>query len=1217
MADNSIIKDTNKALNIVGIGASAGGLKAIQDLFDNMRSDTGFAFVIVQHLSPDYKSLMGELLAKHTAMPVHEAGENMEVMPDNVYLIPSKKTMRVKNGRLVLEDKKRSGIPTLSIDIFLESLAKEKGSNAIGVILSGTGTDGTIGIEAIKNAGGIVIVQDPVTAEFDGMPNSAINTGYADIILAPEMIGDELVEYINEAPLLKSFNQLNKKDELLLKDILELVNNVTGNDFSKYKLPTINRRLVKRMMEKNIRSMDDYYRLLVGDGGEVNALSKEFLINVTKFFRDEEAFSAVYRNVLPGIFNNKTDSEIIKVWSVACSSGEEAYSLAMLFYEYMERYKKQEYTVKIFATDIDQDALNTASKAFYPKSALKDMSADRIKRFFVAEGDGYTVNAVIRKMVIFAKHDITKDPPFGKIELLSCRNMLIYMNPMLQKKVLRSFHFALNEGGYLFLGPSESLGALKEHLQDVDKKWKIYKCATKAKLSANDTFFSPVTRESFTNFGAPKAKNALNHVPEIFKDTLLEEYQYAGIYIDKEMEVTQAMGNFRNFMNFPKEKFNFNLLKLVPTDLAIALGIQVRKAIQTNERAVAKKVKVHDGKDVRYITIVVKPFLSQKEYLQPFLFVILHEEMKEKAVTGNKSISVNASDAERIQLLEQELGEVRENLQAVIEEVESANEELQSSNEEIISSNEELQSTNEELQSLNEELHTVNAEHQLKIKELIELNDDLNNYFQNSYVGQLMIDDKMRIRKFSPSVTGQINLIENDIGRPVTDISVNFAHINFVNEIKTVMKTGEAIEKEIVLNNGKSFLMRIAPYVRLDGSMEGVVVNFIDVSEVKGLNEIVQGIFNSSPNGIVALKAIKTGADKIVDFEIIAANNNSMQVLDEGETNIVGKKILEEQGLHIGGYFDAFVAVVNNGVPFHGEYKNVHTGKWYEVDAIRMRNGLVATFTDTTQKKEAADTISGSFLKLKNNAEELKVMNSKLEQTNYDLLQFASVASHDLKEPLRKIQVYGNFLKDKMESEPATQENKYIEKIISASNRMQILIDDVLTLSKLSNSEFAMVPVNLDDIIGQITDDVDITIKDKCAEVKKGALGEVNGVRGQMRQLFQNLILNSLKFNNKENPEVSILRKEVTEEEAEAYGIDASKYVCIEVADNGIGFEDQFSDKIFGLFQRLNGNIYQGTGIGLSICKKIVDNHKGFISAKGKPGEGATFRILLPLAQAN
>jgi two-component system CheB/CheR fusion protein len=479
-----------------------------------------------------------------------------------------------------------------------------------------------------------------------------------------------------------------------------------------------------------------------------------------------------------------------------------------------------------------------------------------------------------------------------------------------------------------------------------------------------------------------------------------------------------------------------------------------------------------------------------------------------------------------------------------------------------------------------------------------------------------MIDDKMRIRKFSPSVTGQINLIENDIGRPVTDISVNFAHINFVNEIKTVMKTGQAIEKEIVLNNGRSFLMRVAPYVRLDGSKEGVVVNFIDVSEVKGLNEIVQGVFNSSPNGIVALKAIKNGDDKITDFEIIAANNNSMQVLD-GETNIVGKKILKEQELNIAGYFDAFVTVVDNGVPFHGEYKNVHTGKWYEVDAIRMRNGLVATFTDTTQKKEAADTISGSFLKLKNNAEELKVMNSKLEQTNYDLLQFASVASHDLKEPLRKIQVYGNFLKDKMVEDPTAHENKYIEKIISASNRMQILIDDVLTLSKLSNSEFAMTPVNLDDIIGQITDDVDITIKEKRAEVKRGELGEVSGVRGQMRQLFQNLILNSLKFNNKDNPKVFISRKGISKEEAKAYGIDAAKYVCIEVADNGIGFEDQFSDKIFGLFQRLNGNIYQGTGIGLSICKKIVDNHKGFISAKGKPGEGATFRILLPLAQAS
>ena len=1184
---------------VVGIGASAGGLKAIQDFFDNIPGDTGLSFVVVQHLSPDYKSLMGELLAKHTPMQVFEAEDSMEVMPDCVYLIPSKKIIRIKNGRLLLEDKVKKSHPIMAIDIFFESLAIEKGAKAIGIIFSGTGSDGTNGIEAIKSKGGIVIVQDPISSEFDGMPNSAIKTGVADLILIPEMMGDELLEYIHEAPLIKSFNELNKKEELLLRDILELVHLHTSYDFSKYKMPTINRRLAKRMMEKNIKSIEDYYKFLSGNADEVRALSKEFLINVTKFFRDEEAFAILKDKVIPTLFLNKKANDLVKIWSVACSTGEEAYSLAMLVQEFMHTQKTYEYNVKIFATDIDQDALNVASKAIYSKEAVRDISQDRLSQFFTKEGDNYAIAPAIRKMVIFAKHDITKDPPFSKIELLLCRNMLIYMSPQLQKKVLEAFHFAVNEGGYLFLGPSENIGSLKECMHDIDKKWKIYKCITKSRVLANEAYLNPLTKDTLSVIGQSKTKNALNNLPEIFKETLLEEYKYAGIYIDKDMEVKQAIGNFKNFLNFPQGNFNFNLLKLVSPDLSVALGISVRKAIQSGETVISRQVKITDKKQIRFVSIIVKPYLQQKDYMQPFLFIILNEEAVKDNTRATLKID-RATDSEHVMALEKELTELRENLQAVIEEVESANEELQSSNEEIISANEELQSTNEELQSLNEELHTVNAEHQLKIKEMIELNDDLNNYFHNSQIGQVLIDKKLIIRKFSPAATRQINLIETDIGRQIADISTNFKELNFINEIKSVIKTNKPIEKEVTLTNDNCYLMRISPYVKEDKTTDGVVVNFIDISEIKGLNEIVKAVFNSSPNAIIALRSVRNSKGKITDFELIAANNRSAGIIGETSDEFIGKK-LRDYDLHINDFFEDFVNVAEQNIPFHSEYKNAAGGYWYDLDAIQMNEGLVLTFTDTTQKKETA--------------EELKSSNEKLEQTNYDLLQFASVASHDLKEPLRKIQVYGNMLNDRVENKIASSEKNYLDKIIGASNRMQILIDDVLTLSKLSNSEYSMEPLDLESILAKIIDDLDITIAEKDADISVADLPKINGVPGQMRQLFQNLITNSLKFSEGANPEIKITGRKLTKAEAVEFGIKGSDYVCIDVMDNGIGFDEKFSDKIFGLFQRLHGNIYQGTGIGLAICKRIVDNHKGFIKATGKPGAGAEFRIILPTAK--
>jgi two-component system, chemotaxis family, CheB/CheR fusion protein len=1190
---------------VVGIGASAGGLEAINQFFDNIPQDTGFSFVVIQHLSPDYKSLMAELLSKHTTMQVLEAREGMPLMPNCIYLIPTKKVLTIVKGKLQLHDKVRNNHPNTTIDAFFESLAKDKKDKAIGIILSGTGSDGSRGIAAIKNHGGTVIIQEPATAEFDGMPNSGIATGYADLILPPDEMADEIINFLKESPLIRSFNQLNNQEEAAIEDILNLVYKVTQHNFSHYKRPTLNRRLAKRMAEKGIKTLGEYHRHLDNNPEEVKALCGEFLINVTSFFRDEDGFEIIRTDVIPALFTNKEVGDTIKVWVVASSTGEEAYSLAMLFEEYIDLNKRHDISVKIFATDIDQSAIDTASKGIYSSEALKNIPSQRVNRFFIKEGNMYRVSSSLRKMVVFARHDITKDPPFSRINLLTCRNMLIYMDTMLQKNILQKFHFALSEDAYLFLGSSENIGVLKDVMKEVDKKWKIYKCISKTKTGEYEAFLNP-GEKPFPHLPSAKAKNALSHIAEIFKDTLLDEYQFAGIFIDKDFEVKQAIGAFKNFISFPEGNFNFNLLKLVPPDLSIALSTGIRKAIKDNEKIVQKKVKVESGKKLRSINIVIKPYLNQKTYLQPFLFIVLSEvEPDVKPARKTSASDTKDFSAGYLRELEMELRDTKENLQAVIEEIESANEELQSSNEEIISSNEELQSTNEELQSLNEELHTVNAEHQQKIKELIELNDDLNNYFNNSEVGQILIDKNLIVRKFTPFAKKQINLIESDIGRSITDLSMNFNDSKFIHRIRSVMKNGTREEDEVLMNEGSAFLMRIAPFYRQDKRIDGVVINFIDITQLKTLNSIIEAVLNSSTSGILAKKAIRDNDNQIIDFEYISANRSAEMMLHLQPGELVGKRLKKSFPEMSGTFFLQYIDVVETGKTMQIEFFYEKYQRWYDIVCVKMMDGVVTTFTDVTERKKAVDLLALGY-------EELKITTNKLEKSNLDLLQFASVASHDLKEPLRKIQAFGNILRDKTKDKLDEGEYKYIEKMINSSNRMQILVDDILKLSRLSNTEIPFIKTNLNDIVHRITDDLEITIKDKNAKIEAGKLPVIHAVSGQMHQLFQNLISNGLKFNEAKEPCIQIKTKPVSKKLSDELGIDGKKFHLIEVTDNGIGFEQKYADKIFGIFQRLEGNSYQGSGIGLAICKKIVDNHKGFIKAESSPGNGTTFEILLP-----
>lgn len=1212
MTPNSIIKPVanNPDKNyIVGIGASAGGLEAINELFDNMPEGTGFSFVVIQHLSPEHKSLMAELLSKHTSMMVFEAKDKMEIKPNSIYLIPPGKIITIQNRTLSVVEKIRDHLPNTAIDIFLESLANERAEKAIAIILSGTGSDGSKGIQAIKNNGGTVVVQDPATAQFDGMPNSAIATGCSDMILAPEMIPEEILEFVEEAPLLRSLTAMNNQEEATRLDILELVYKVTGHDFSQYKRPTINRRLAKRMLEQGIKSLAEYYKHLSHNPAETRNLCKEFLLHVTKFFRDEESFTLLKTSVIPAILSKKTSGETVKTWTIACSTGEEVYSLAMLFDECLEQQKEQNIDVKIFATDISQEVIDIASRGLYTDAQVKNISPARLKKYFIKEVGGYRIIPLIRKMVVFARHDICKDPPFSKIDLLTCRNMLIYMNPQLQKIVLQKIHFSIIDNGYIFLGASENIGVLKDSVSEIDRKWKIYKCVSKDRIS---DFENPIHLESRSIHNPmlqqAKSKNALNNLNEIFKETLIEEYDYAGILIDKDFEVKQAIGNFKKFLNFPEGAFNFNLLKMVSADLSVALNSGIRKAIKDNERVVQKNIQIVQNKQERRITIIIKPFLLQKVYMQPFLFIILKEEelIPRKVLDDIDQKEIYPSVL--VEEIERELRDTKENLQALIEEVESANEELQSSNEEIVSSNEELQSTNEELQSLNEELHTVNAEHQMKIKELIELNDDLNNYFRNTDIGQILIDKKLIIRKFTPIATKQVNLISTDIGRSIADISNNIKDLDFINSIKSVLQSGKGTEKEITIGDDKIYLMRIAPYLRQNKSVDGVVVNFIDVSEVRQLNNILEAVFNSSNSAIIALNAVRNEKGKIVDFETVSINNTAEKLLKKSELLLKRHfdQLYHDTDSEV---FNLYTKVIESGRSSEFEYYHSAKNKWLDIVVVKMMDGLVLTINDITEKKQNAEKIEKSYQKLRKVSAEVQETNDKLEQSNMDLMQFASVASHDLKEPLRKIQVFGNMLKEKAKEKLNENEAVNLEKIITSSNRMQILIDDVLTLSRLSKNDTPHILVDLNVVVNQIIDDLEISIADKKASIKIESLPKVKGVSGQLHQLFQNLISNAIKF-NEGKPEITI--RQCANDFENNFNVNQNDYYCISVKDNGIGFDEQFSEKIFGVFQRLEKTNYQGTGIGLAIVKKIIDNHKGFIKATSSPGKGSEFILILP-----
>ena len=821
---------------IVAIGASAGGLEALEAFFSNMPSDSGMAFVVIQHLGAHSKSMLGEILKKHTEMSIVEVSDGMRIEANHVYLNPPDREVVVESGSLRLKEVVRTGSIRLPIDFFLRSLAGDRHERSICIILSGTGSDGTLGLTAIKEQGGMAMVQDDKQARYDGMPRSAIDTGLVDYVLPVEELPGELVSYVKQ-PYLTSVRKDGKEEKQFMnyvQRILLLLRSKTGRDFIQYKQKTIRRRIERRMAVHRIEAVGDYLRYIQENTDEAYRLSKEFLIGVTSFFRDAKAFDILADKVIPDILSRKTDGTQVRVWVPGCATGEEALTLGMLFVEASEKFGKQVKT-QIFATDIDSDAIDRARNAEYPENIGTDVSEKRLKRFFIKRDGKYKVKSEIREMVVYASQDLTSDPPFSKLDLISCRNLLIYLDSQLQKRIMPLFHYTLNVGGYLFLGPSETIGEFSDLFSPVDIKWKVFQ-AKKLNIPRYplDLALGAVAAAETGKQGMAALK--LPRKAEILERLILDEYSPASVLVDEKYETLFLRGPVGRYLELPKGEATLNLLGIAREGLRHKLPPALQKAAKQGSAVLLENVQVNHEGSLLNVDVTIRPF---KQADAANVYAVVFVERAALGVPSRRRKKTVGKEADpRVLELERELQATRESLQTTIEELEASNEELKSANEELQSTNEEMQSTNEEietskeeLQSTNEELVTLNAELHSKVDELTELNNDISNLLASTEIGTLFLDASFVIRRFTPSMTKFFHLISADVGRSIWDITPKIQYMGLREDAETVLATLQS--KEVtVRSDGNGYLaIRLLPYRTRENVIYGLVITFTDITE--------------------------------------------------------------------------------------------------------------------------------------------------------------------------------------------------------------------------------------------------------------------------------------------------------------------------------------------------------------------------------------------------
>ena len=1188
---------TEDSFYVVGIGASAGGLEALEQFFGKVPIDSGMAYVVVQHLSPDFDSLMDQLLARVTELPVIVIEDDTQIRPNNIYLLPPRKEVITISGRLMLADRGRSNQPSFPIDRFFRSLAQDFGEHSIAVVLSGTGSDGARGIVDVHAVGGLVTSQSDKSAQFDGMPRSACSTGVVDMALSADELPSALIRHTKLKGKALPIDQVAENgDKAPFFRIINRLDEAHGLDFSNYKLTTISRRIERRLVMSDQTDLEAYADLVCNNDVELQQLYFDLLIGVTGFFRDQEVFDQIESEVIPRIVGRLNPTEELRCWVAACASGEEAYSLAISISEYLAA-RNDSRSVRIFASDVHGPALDTASQGIYQSDSLSGVSEERLERFFIKRNTGYQICPEIRKMVVFTKHNLLINPPFMKMDFVTCRNMMIYLTTQAKRKAISLLHFGLKPDGVLCIGMSESLESMADEFKAIDAQHRIFEKSRDVPLNnVRDALYPKVKpgalepRTTKREIGSRKARER-----QLFSayDQLLQRFMPAGILINGDGELVHSF-EATGFLQFRDGRATSNALEMLIPELKSPASVAVRRARREKQPVSVDFVDCPTLGDHQQVKILA--WLLDGEDLDNH--VMVQFEVGKCATTGDatqelrqetpQQINVSYIPTDEINVLERELQATRDELHATIADAQSTNEDLQSANEELTTANEELQSTNEELHSVNEELYTVNAEHQRKIDELTDLNDDMDNLLASTNVHTIFLDRDLRIRRFTPGIAATFNLIPQDIGRRFDSFTHNIEHDSLMSQTAQVAITEQPHQEEVFDADGNWFLLKIMPYISR-GSVDGVVVTLVDIttlkdaqSELREMSEIVEhsddAIYRVDLEG--EIRTWNLGATKLYGYsgnEVIG--KNVLMLAPEGRT--------AEPSIYLG-----------------------RTKAGFPVDRVeterKRRNGTIVQVSLTVSPiRDPHGAIVGASIISRDITKE-KLAEQEIRQAVQQRDQFLATLSHELRNPLAAI-INAKSLLDQESLDPETSADAR-DVVDHQLRHVARLLDDLLDVARYTNGKLMIrrEVVDLSALVMNVVECVQHQIDDRGqflhVNVPDGPV-YVEGDVGRLQQAQVNLLVNASKYSGKGD---SIW-----------YSIDQSVgEVSIKIRDEGEGIAPHLLPTIFEPFVQAEQSLERsegGMGLGLPLVKIIADSHEGTVQAiSNGAGTGSEFELRIP-----
>jgi two-component system, chemotaxis family, CheB/CheR fusion protein len=1189
------IENRGSSFYVVGIGASAGGLEALEQFFDHVPPDSGMAFVVVQHLSPDFKSLMDEILARRTKLPIRLVEDGVHVQPNNIYLIPPRKQMIIAAGQLLLREKEREHDLSLPIDVFFRSLAQDCGEHGIAVVLSGGGSDGSRGIMAVHEAGGLVVVQDVDSAQFDGMPKTARDAGVANYVLPPDQMPRIIVDHARRTRGARSSSAALEPGGMAA--VYRMLEQEFGIDFTHYKPSTVTRRIERRLALARAEHIDGYVERLKAERDELNVLYRDLLIGVTRFFRNEEAFRVLEEQVFPELLSTRDPQATLRLWVAGCATGEEVYSIAIVLHELMQRMGER--PVKIFATDVHAASIETATRGLYDAQAVQSVSSERLERYFLPRARGYQVAPEIRQMVVFATHNVIKDAPFTRVDFISCRNMLIYLQAPVQQRVLNLFQFALNRGGTLFLGPSESPGALMTEFETIDKRWRVYK---KRGDGARAALRGSLARPLGPAQGAASALPRLTRPPAApligTYDAVLEQFMPPSLLVSERGELMHVFGGADRFLKLRGGRQSLDVLNMVHADLRTVLFGALARAIRQADPIVFRGVRTTDDPDGLH-TVTLRR-IEGRGAATPNVLVSF-EPLKPAAVgeaQTERTLDLGQVSREQLESLEAELTYTKENLQAATEELETSNEELQAANEELLASNEELQSTNEELQSVNEELYSVNAEYQRKIADLTELGNDMENLLSSTEVGTIFLDRELRIRKFTPQIAASFSLLPQDIGRPIAAFSHTIDHPSLLDDLQRVLDTGLPIENEVKHGEDHQSFLRILPY-RAKGRIDGVVLTMIDVSGLRAAEDalfheryLLNSLLATVPDAIY----FKDARGKFIRANMAMAKRLGL----EDPREAVGKTGFELPRQEVAlAVHQQDERVLKSGEAVHYKLEmrasEGQATEWDLVTRLPLRDadedvvGIIGIFRNVTEQKRA----------------ELAIEDGVRRRD-----QFLAMLSHELRNPLGAIVGATALLQAGRADE--VKRKKLLQILERQSQHMARLLDDLLEVSRVTQDKIELVKstVDLTAVTRDTIDAARATIEERgltfVVKLETCAL-YVEGDPARLQQVESNLLHNAAKYTPRGGHVELELRRD-------------GNHAQLSVRDDGMGIQPDMLHKVFDLFvqnERTLDRADGGLGVGLTLVRGLVTKHGGTVEVHSAgEGKGSEFVVRLPLTEA-